>query len=78
MQIPGGNGQQMSREMDSIQSQSRAVGMGGIDPSQMSPQQIHAQLWRILKFRDDICKSIEVGIEKVPGLSSLLERITDS
>jgi hypothetical protein len=73
-QIPGGNGQQLSREMDDVQQLSR----GPIDPANMSPQELHAALWRVLSFRDNVAKSIERGIEKVPGLGSLIERITNS
>jgi hypothetical protein len=73
-QIPGGDGQQLSREMDGVSDLSRSTK----DPMNMSPQELHATLWRILSFRDNVAKAIERGIEKIPGLGSLIERITNS
>lgn len=71
-QMPGG-GQQLTREMDDISQQSRAI-----DPNQLSPQELHATLFKILAFRDKVCMAIESGIEKVPGLGALLEKITNA
>ena len=52
-QIPGNSG--LSREMDGME-RIRANGQGqggGKRPEDMSPQELHATLWQILKFRDD-------------------------
>jgi hypothetical protein len=43
-------------------------GGGGKRPEEMSPQELHATLWQILKLRDDIMKKIENTIEKIPGI----------
>jgi hypothetical protein len=43
-------------------------GGGGKRPEDMSPQELHATLWQILKLRDDIMKKIENTIEKIPGM----------
>lgn len=56
--IPGSNSDDLSREMDSIQN-IRAT--SNQDPSTMSPQELHAVLWRVLSFRDNVMKRIEVG-----------------
>ncbi|GAA99255.1 uncharacterized protein L969DRAFT_86483 [Mixia osmundae IAM 14324] len=68
-QLPGTSGNHLSRELDDVQNISR-------DPMDMSPQELHAVLWKILKFRDDVCLVIERTIEKIPGLSSLVEKLT--
>ncbi|KZT69926.1 Het-C-domain-containing protein [Daedalea quercina L-15889] len=47
-------------------------------PEQMSPQELHAVLWQVLSFRDTVMKKVSVIIEKIPGLSSLLDKISDS
>ena len=73
-QIPGGSGGQMSRDMDGI----RAIGQNSKPPDQMSPQELYATCWKVLEWRDGIMKGIERTIEKIPGLGSLIERITDS
>ncbi|EGF98696.1 uncharacterized protein MELLADRAFT_76041 [Melampsora larici-populina 98AG31] len=75
-QMPSGGGSGLSREMDDLSEiRSRTAPGSGFDPSQMSPQELHATMWKVLKFRDDVCKSIERTIEKIPGLSSLTEKI---
>lgn len=43
--IPGGGGSDLSREMDGIQSM-KAGQPGGMDPTTMSPQELHAVLWK--------------------------------
>ena len=48
------------------------------DPNQMSPQELHATLWKILTFRDRISKTIEATIDKIPGLNALVEKISNS
>lgn len=75
-QLPGGDGNTLSRDMDDINNIRAAP--GGQDPSNMSPQELHAVLWKILKFRDDVSKAITNTIEKIPGLGSLIDKIGDS
>jgi hypothetical protein len=43
----------------------------------MSPQELHATLWKVLTFRDNVVKGMENTIEKI-GLSSVVEKITNS
>lgn len=74
--IPGDDGQVMSRDMDSI-SNMRAGQPGGLDPSMMTPQELHATIWRILSFRDSVMKRIENTIDRIPGLASLTEKISN-
>lgn len=74
-QLPGGEGNNLSRDMDDINNM-RAAGTS--DPMNMSPQELHAVLWKILKFRDDVSKAITNTIERIPGLGSLIEKIGDS
>lgn len=75
--MPGGDGDQLTREMDGV-SNMRAGQPGGLDPSQMSPQQMHDTLWTILSFRDSVMKKIEMTIDKIPGLSGLVEKISNN
>ena len=63
-QLPLGNGQQLSRELDGVNQ----LGAQSRDPMTMSPQELHTALWQILKFRDDVVKTIERTIEKVSPL----------
>lgn len=62
LDLPGGTGSELTREMDDVNNM-RAGQPGGVDPSTMSPQELHAVLWKILSFRDSVMKKIEVGGE---------------
>jgi len=78
-QMPSGGGQDLSREFDNLSEiRSRTAPNSGFDPAQMSPQELHSTLWKVLKFRDNVCKSIERTIEKIPGLSTLSEKISNA
>jgi len=52
MNIPGGSGSEMSRDMDNIQRIRAGPEAGGKRPEDMSPQELHAVLWQVLSFRD--------------------------
>lgn len=60
--LPGGAGGDLSRDMDDINNIRAGA---GTDPSQMSPQELHATIWKILSFRDSVMKKIEVQNEAV-------------
>lgn len=62
-QLPGGEGNSLSRDMDDINN--IRAGSFGQDPMNMSPQELHAVLWKVLKFRDDVSKAIANTIERV-------------
>lgn len=69
-QLPGG-GSDLSRDMEGVErirASTQPGGGGGKRPEEMSPQELHATLWQILKLRDDIMKKIENTIEKIPGM----------
>jgi hypothetical protein len=61
--LPGGDGAQLTRDMDGIEGM-RAGQPGGMDPSMMSPQELHATIWQILSFRDSVMKRIEVSFSR--------------
>lgn len=74
--IPGSGGSDLSRELQDVDDiRSRAAGG---QSAELSPQELHQILWKVLTFRDNVCKTIENTIEKIPGLSSLVENITDT
>ncbi|KDQ58757.1 hypothetical protein JAAARDRAFT_128374 [Jaapia argillacea MUCL 33604] len=77
--LPGVDGGQMSRELESVERiRAGATAPGGKRPEDMSPQELHAVLWQVLTFRDSVVKKIEITIEKVPGLSALVEKLMES
>ena len=74
--IPGSGGQDLSRELQDVDEIRSRAASG--QSAELSPQELHQVLWKVLTFRDNVCKAIENTIEKIPGLSSLVENITDT
>lgn len=60
--LPGGSGNEMSRDMQSIEQLRAGPAQGGLNPETMSPQELHAVLWQVLSFRDSVVKKIEKTI----------------
>lgn len=73
--LPGGSGSNLSREMQGVEDIRSRAANGQMD--NMSPQELHAVLWKVLTFRDNVVKGLENTIEKI-GLSSVVEKITNS
>ncbi|KZT04457.1 Het-C-domain-containing protein [Laetiporus sulphureus 93-53] len=73
--LPDGSGGEMERQMDGVQ---RLRAQNTLAPEDMSPQQLHDVLWQVLSFRDSVMKKVSIIIDKIPGLGSLLESISDS
>ena len=48
-------------------------GMGNFDP-----QKTMRQIYPILQFRDKVVRALEATIEKIPGLETLVEKITET
>ncbi|KAG0706965.1 heterokaryon incompatibility protein Het-C-domain-containing protein [Suillus ampliporus] len=78
LKLPGGSGDKMGRDMEGIERMRAGVARGDKRPEDMSPQELHSVLWQVLSFRDSVMKSISGTIEKIPGLSSVVEKIQDS
>ncbi|KIJ15941.1 hypothetical protein PAXINDRAFT_168915 [Paxillus involutus ATCC 200175] len=78
VKIPGGGGNEMTREMEGIERIRAGPAQGGKRPEDMSPQEVHAVLWQVLSFRDSVSKKISATIEKIPGLSSVIDSISES
>jgi hypothetical protein len=76
--LPGGSGTEITRDMEGIERIRDAPTHGGKPPEQLSPQELHSVLWQVLSFRDSVSKKIERTIERIPGLESLCEKISES
>jgi hypothetical protein len=50
--LPGGQGTGISRDMDGIERIRDAPAHGGKPPGEMSPEELHSVLWKVLSFRD--------------------------
>lgn len=53
----------MARQMEGIEQMSRAAQTGqGKRPEDMTPEELHAVLWQILTFRDNVMRVIETTV----------------
>lgn len=52
-QLPGESGGNLSREMQGVEDIRSRAASG--NPNDMSPQELHAALWQVLTFRDNVC-----------------------
>ncbi|KAG2069173.1 Het-C-domain-containing protein [Suillus decipiens] len=78
LKLPGGNGDKMCRDMEDIIHMRAGIERGNRRPQDMSPQEVYSVLWQILSFRDSVTKSISGTLEKIPGLTPVIEKIQDS
>lgn len=51
---------------------------GSSDPQTMDPSKVVQQIYPILVFRDKVVRTISSIISKIPGLESLVEKITET
>ncbi len=65
----------LGRQMAHVERLSRSgePGMPGKKPEDMSPEELHATLWQILKFRDSVAKTIEQTVRRFFQRSTLQE-----
>ncbi|KII94013.1 hypothetical protein PLICRDRAFT_412726 [Plicaturopsis crispa FD-325 SS-3] len=70
----GGKDDQMNEGAD-MQSKAKAY---NFDPNNVAPPEVQAQLWEALKWRDGIYREILEKIEMIPGLSDLIDQLTDA
>lgn len=52
LSVPGGMGNEMSRDMDSMGRIRAGTSADGKKPEEMTPQELHSVLWQVLTFRD--------------------------
>lgn len=52
LKIPGGSGGDLTRGMENCEN--IRIRAQNSDPSTMSPQELHATLWQVLTFRDNV------------------------
>ena len=48
------------------------------NPDNIAPPEVQKQLWNLLKWRDSIYRDVLEKIEMVPGLSDLLDALTNA
>lgn len=78
LKLPGGSGDKMRGDMEGIERMRTGMERGDRRPEDMSPQELHSVLWKVLSFRDSVMKGISGMLEKIPGLNLIIEKIQDS
>ncbi|KAI0800815.1 heterokaryon incompatibility protein Het-C-domain-containing protein [Fomes fomentarius] len=72
--IGGGDDDKMGAA-DNLQEKSKAY---NFNPDDVAPPEVQQQLWELLKWRDDVYRDIIKKIELVPGLTELIENLTNA
>ena len=62
-------------QADEMQAQAKAY---HFDPDNVAPPEVREQLWQLLKWRDNVYRDIIKKIEMVPGLSDLIDNLTNA
>jgi len=83
MSSAGVLGGDAARDVDKLEEQSNAqemanMHMGDQNRGGYNPLETIKAIYPILLFRDNIMRSIEAAIEKIPGLTALVEKISDT
>ena len=71
----GGDSSSQMGEAESLQASSKAY---SFNPDDVAPKEVQQQLWALLKWRDGVYRDVLEKIEKIPGLSDLIDGITDA
>ncbi|ETW86830.1 hypothetical protein HETIRDRAFT_121390 [Heterobasidion irregulare TC 32-1] len=71
----GGDSSSQMGEAESLQASSKAY---SFNPDDVAPKEVQQQLWALLKWRDGVYRDVLEKIEKIPGLSELIDGITDA
>ncbi|KAH9943991.1 Het-C-domain-containing protein [Epithele typhae] len=71
----GGGGDDQMGEADDMQSKAKAY---HFDPDNVAPPEVQEQLYKLLVWRDNVYRDIIKKIAMVPGLSELMENLTNA
>ncbi|PIL31522.1 hypothetical protein GSI_06224 [Ganoderma sinense ZZ0214-1] len=73
--IGGSNADDKMGEADNMQEQAKAY---HFDPDNVAPPEVRERLWKLLNWRDNVYRDVIKKIEMVPGLSDLIENLTNA
>lgn len=71
--IPIGGGSDHAQEAEDLKSK-----VIDFNPDDVAPEEVQRQLLEILKWRDNVYRDIIKNIEMIPGLSELIDGLTDA
>ncbi|TFK41913.1 heterokaryon incompatibility protein Het-C-domain-containing protein [Crucibulum laeve] len=73
--LPIGGGEEKMNKGEEIHEQAKGY---NFDPDNIAPPEVQQQLLDLLKWRDSVMRDILSKIEMVPGLSDLIEELTNA
>ncbi|KAI0274933.1 heterokaryon incompatibility Het-C [Gloeopeniophorella convolvens] len=73
--IPHGGGSSDMDQAESLQAESKAY---SFNPNNVAPPEVQQKLWALLKWRDGVFRSVSEKIERIPGLETLIDNLTDA
>lgn len=74
-QLPIGGGDDKINQGEEIHAQAKAY---NFDPDNIAPPEVQQQLLALLKWRDGVYRDVLAKIEMVPGLTDLLDELTNA
>jgi hypothetical protein len=73
--LPIGGGDDKVNQGEEMHAQAKAY---HFDPDNVAPPEVQQQLLDLLKWRDQVYRDVVAKIEMVPGLSDLLDELTNA
>ncbi|KAI0323073.1 heterokaryon incompatibility protein Het-C-domain-containing protein [Amylostereum chailletii] len=73
--IPSSGSDEKISQAEDMKAKSKAY---NFDPDNVAPPEVQKQLFDLLKWRDSVMRDIIEKIEMVPGLSELVENVTEA
>lgn len=70
-----GGGSEKVDETEDLQQKSKAY---TFNPDDVAPPEVQQQLFSVLKWRDSVYREILKKIEMIPGLSDLIDELTNA
>lgn len=70
-----GGGSEKVDETEDLQQKSKAY---NFNPDDVAPPEVQQQLFSVLKWRDSVYREILKKIEMIPGLSDLIDELTNA
>ncbi|PPQ63835.1 hypothetical protein CVT24_009785 [Panaeolus cyanescens] len=73
--LGGGGDSTNTSQAEKIEQESKAY---NFDPNNVAPPEVQQKLKDLLKWHDDVMRNVSKKIEMVPGLSNLMDEISDA
>lgn len=74
-QVPSGGEETQDEMQKADQIQAKAY---NFNPDEYSTEEVQQTLWEIMQWRDTIMRKVSTIIEKIPGMETVLDQLTEA